>query len=203
MPGRKKWQSRLFIAGIVIALIWLGLTIYVQLPNGEYQETFGSENAPQHALILYDADPFYNFDQQISTAFAEGLAEQAWQATVSTIKSIREHEHADYDLYVFCANTYNWEPDWTMSHYLRTEIDLNNRAVVAITVGAGSTARAQRSLDYKIEKAGGLLVDSRTFWLARSNGENEQSKSNMEVARDQCRSWARSIAFQGFANLDL
>ncbi|MEM7573706.1 MAG: hypothetical protein AAF433_12425 [Bacteroidota bacterium] len=202
MTSNNKWLRGLFFTLFTGVLIWLGLTMYVQMPNGHYIASFGPDTAPQRALILYDADPFDNLDQQLSTAFASGLTNRGWNATVSTVKAIRKEPLFDYDLYVFCANTYNGEPDWTISHYLRSEIDLSGKAVVGICVGAGATARAQRTLECKINKAGGFLLDARSFSLARPNDSDDQSKLQLEAARTQVMEWAAELVAQQLVAVD-
>ena len=178
---------------LAIALFWLALTIFVELPGSERANYFGDKNAEQTALIIYDPDPFYNLDQQVCEAFAEGLSQNGWYVKVSTVKAVDKESISDPDLFVFCANTYNWAPDWAICRFIRNLQNLEGKSVFAITLGSGSTKRSKRLFEKKIQDNGGVIVDSRTLWLLRPNDEERMEESNVSLATEMAFKWGQNI----------
>ena len=182
----KKVTKSLFKVVIAILVLWGILTLIAEMPRGEESALYGKKIARKNAVVVYDPDPFYNLEEQISKSFAEGLAQQNWLVKVATVKSAKKLEE-EFDLYVFCANTYNWAPDWAVTGYLEHLKNLDGKNAVAITVGSGSTARAARLLETKIKNTGAQLVDAREYWLMRPNDENRMDESNVDVAVDMAK----------------
>ena len=162
------------------------LTLLVQIYGPEKSFQFGERIATQNALVVYHPDLFYNLDEQICKGFAEGLARQNWLVDVATVKAAKKME-VEYDLYVFCANTYNWAPDWAISNFIKSHPNLEAKPAVAITLGSGSTGRAKRLLESQIKAKKAKLIDSQTYWLMRPNDETRMGESNVNVAIDMAR----------------
>ncbi len=179
-----------------LALFWIALTLVVQSSSNEKINQFGSAEESNTALIIYDPDPFYNFDEQICTNFAEGLSAEGWSAKVMTVSSAYKIKE-EFDLYVFCANTYNFAPDWAISNYIRNHIYLENKPVIAITLGAGTTDRAQKILEKKLAAKEGRLIGSEAYWLMRPNDESiTDDTPNIEIALDKAKQFGQSIGKQ-------
>ncbi len=178
--GRKK---RVFV-GILsfLAVLWIILTLLAQRKGGEAMHLVGLPSNPQKALVVYNPDLFYNLDEQVCNAFAKGLSEFGWQATVATVSAAEDFKDVPYDLFVFCANTYNWAPDIPTKNYIDNHSGLSGNNVVAITLGSGSTERAQRILETLLEKRGAKLIESKAYWLMRPNDESRTDESNVAVA---------------------
>jgi hypothetical protein len=184
----------LLIVMLVILALWGLLTLIVERTGDARIEARGAASAEYHAWIVYDPDPIYNLDERVSIAVAEGLAAAGWSVSVRTVAAAREADTAAVDLYVLCANTYNWSPDWAIGRYVRQHRELSGVPVAAITLGSGSTARAQRRFDQLIEKRGAYLLDSRTWWLLRPNDEDRMEEPNARVAADQAEAWGTTLA---------
>jgi hypothetical protein len=177
---------------IVILILWTVLTFWVQYAGDEKTETFGNKNFATKALIIYNPDPIYNLDEQVCKGFAEGLAENGILAKVTTTKLASE-DTVVYDLYVFCANTYNWAPDWRTLSLIKRYPHLQNKKVVAITLGSGSTSRAKRIVEEAIMGRKAILIGSETYWLLRPNDEKRIKEKNNRIATDMAKHFGRSI----------
>ncbi len=111
----------------VIAIVWTMLTFYVQREGPEAMSSIGESVNNPKALIVYDPDPFYDLDEQVCTSFALGLAEEGWSSKVVSVASTKDLGKETYDLYVFCANTYNWAPDRSVSNYIKDHQNLKEK----------------------------------------------------------------------------
>jgi len=181
MKKLSKLVKFLIILGVV-GFIWTSLTFVVEKKGKAKIDTIGESTAPQKALIVYDPDPFYDFDEQICKSVAKGLASAGWLSKVSTVTATADLETENFNLYIFCANTYNWNPDKVISQYIKTHKNLKNKRVVAITLGSGSTKRSQRILEQIITKKEAKLISSKAFWLLKPNGESNTDESNVTTA---------------------
>lgn len=177
----------------VIAVIWVGLTLWVEMDGPAKSWQVGEEQWTRSALLVYDPDPIYDLDRQLCQAFAEGLAEQGIRSTVATVAAAEDIELALPDLFVLCANTYNWRPDRSIVHYVERTASLKGASVVAITLGSGSTEAAQRAFEERIRAVGARIIDSRSSWLMRPNDEARMEEGNVAVAIDMTRRWAAEL----------
>lgn len=176
----------------VILILWTGLTIWVESRGPARHWTYGTDGSERKALVVYDPDPIYNLDEKLCRAFAEELSAKGWFVQVKTTAAVTDGEQA-YSLYVLCANTYNWAPDWAMQKFIKRCDALSGKQVVAITIGSGSTARSKRVFEKLILHKKGLLAGSRTFWLLRPNDENRMKEKNVKVAVDMVKQWAGEV----------
>ena len=190
---KKLWKRSLIAAGVV-ASAWTALTIWVELPGPAVLVEVGDPAWSRRALIVYDPDPIYDLDAQVCRAFAEGLATDSMRSTIATVAAAGTLDPQSFDLYVFCANTYNWRPDRAITGFIEDPIDLHGRPVMAITLGSGSTGAAQRAFEAVITGKGAVLLDSRAFWLMRPNDERRMDEGNVDVALDLVREQAVGIA---------
>ncbi|WP_147448316.1 flavodoxin family protein [Dokdonia sinensis] len=142
----------------------------------------GAHTASRNAIIIYNPDPFYNLDEQVCKAFATTLSNSNWYAQVLTVKAIEESNLAQADLIVFCTNTYNWAPDTATMDFLKTQ-NLDGMKCVALTLGMGTTDRAQRILEETIESRGGELLGSKAYWLGKPNAEPGVVAPNVHIAK--------------------
>ncbi|GAB4036263.1 hypothetical protein [Spirosoma gilvum] len=186
---------RIGITGVVIAIVWTILTIWAESAGPKRSWKLGSPTAQKKVLIVYDPDPFYNLDQQISCSFGQALADHGLSVWIASVAAIDTNTQF-VDSYVFCANTYNWRPDWVVSGFIRQLDGLAGKPVVAITLGAGSTEASQKALEKAIEEKKGMLLDSRCFWAAKPNDETRINESNSQVAVSMAYEWGEKIAEQ-------
>lgn len=180
---------------IGISFFWLILTLWVQYGGVQKVSFIGNKDASQKALIIYNPDPIYNLDEQVCNSFAEGLSKHGFLSKISTIQHA-EIDTYDYHLYVFCANTYNWAPDWPTTNYINNHTNLSKKNVVAITLGSGSTSRAKQLLEETIIAKNSNLLDSKTYWLMRPNDDNRLEEKNTEVASGMAKALGNSIGKQ-------
>lgn len=178
----RKFKKRMLLTLIIIAATWTAVTLFVEVAGPKRNATFGKTDAAVKALIVYDPDPFYNLDQQVSEAFAKGLEANGWFIQATSVAAARETATSGFDLYVFCANTYNWSPDWSVTSYIKHDAVIKGKKVVAITLGAGSTGRSQKVFENLIKEKGGNMLASRTYWLWRPNDKSRLKESNVTVA---------------------
>ncbi len=175
---------------------WCVLTIVVERTGPKQSWNFGDTNSTEKVILIYDPDPFFNLDEQVCKEFGKVLSENGISASVVTVAAAREITLSSFKTYIFCANTYNWGPDLAVSNYIKEQNSLNNKPVIAITLGGGSTSLSQERLEQLIVNQGGKIMDSRSIWLLRPNDENKSEESNIQVALSKTRTWATSMAVE-------
>ena len=178
---------------LIIILVWTGLTLWVEAEGPERNWQSGNDTKGRKALIVFDPDPIYNLDEQVCQAFARVLADNGWFVQTFTVKAAKKKLLTDYDLYLFCANTYNWAPDWAITRYIKKHLDITGKKTISITLGSGSTKRAKRIFENTILDKGGHMADSRTFWLLRPNDESRIKEKNVIVALSEVEEWAKGL----------
>lgn len=183
----------LVILGLTL-IVWIVLTVIVDKKGPEKIAVVGSANSDKKALIVYDPDPIYNLDEKVSKSFAEGLSEKGWGSKVVTVAAAENFEKEFFDLYVFCANTYNWAPDKAIRDHIKNIDYLQRKNVVAITLGSGSTKRSQRLLEELIKQKEAVLIDSRVFWLMKPNTESKTKRSNSKIAVEMANNFGKEVA---------
>lgn len=191
----KKLIKIMFVALIIIAVFWTALTLFAEIAGGKRIAVFGNPGATRKAMIIYDPDPFYNLDQQVCESFAKGLATNGWFVQVMSVASAKEIDVSQFNLYVFCANTYNWSPDWSVARFIKKHVAIKGKNVAAITLGAGSTRRSQRVLEDLIKESGANLLASRAYWLWRPNDRSRLKESNVKVAVELAHKFAEEMFF--------
>lgn len=190
---KRKWRSILRRILASLLLLWGLFTLWAQFAGPVFLTEVGPKDAIHQALVVFDPDPFYNLDEQVCLAYASGFSVEGWRVTVASVQAARNLPDG-FDHYAFCANTYNWGPDLAICNFIENKADLFQKPVVTITLGSGSTARAERLLLQKINKSEALLLHSAKYWLMRPNDEARMEESNVEVAKDMARELGKKIA---------
>lgn len=180
------------IIAISIGILWTALTIWVDMPSAAVTKEYGTKNSAKKILLIYDADPIYNLDEQLCNAFAKQVAQRGIYAKIVTTKAADNVDIASYDILFLCANTYNWRPDKAIINYIKSH-DLNEKHIVALTLGSGSTTESKDKFEHIIQNAGGILTDSKTLWLLRPNDETRMDEKNVDVAINIVQNWAEQI----------
>lgn len=126
-------------------------------------------------------------------AFGEALADSGVSGMVATVAAAKELHGEHFNVYVFCANTYNWRPDWSVTHFIQQDVMIKARPVIALTLGAGSTQWSQAAFEKVITARGGMLIESKSLWLLRPNDETRMEEDNAEVARSVVYEWALEL----------
>ncbi|MEJ2005024.1 MAG: hypothetical protein P8X57_08705 [Cyclobacteriaceae bacterium] len=177
---------------LAIMVVWTLLTLWAEGSNKNIYESFGKENALYKAVILFKPDPFYNLDEQLSNTIAEELVENGFEVKLFSISAYQKQPVTD--LFIICANTYNWAPDWKTISFIKEHAELENSDVAALTLGAGATARSSRLLEKALNDRHARLIDSKEFWLLKPNDEQRMDEPNVEVARELADKWTYEVA---------
>ncbi|HEY5749807.1 MAG TPA: hypothetical protein VIU12_27260 [Chryseolinea sp.] len=193
---KRPFLSKLVLALCLIAAAWLILTIWVERLGPAKAWHFSSDTATKKVLIVFDPDPIYNLDEQVCLSLAKGLSKGKLDVTIETVAAVDLPKLQEFDAYVFCANTYNWAPDWAISDFIQSQNLPRSKPVVAITVGSGSTRRAQLKLEEIIAANGAPPITSSTWWLMRPNNEKESDKRNVDVAVSLAYTFGIELAYK-------
>lgn len=174
-----------------IGLIWGLLTIWVEQLRPAQTWEFPVQTPKGNILVLFNPDPIYNLDQQVAESFATAAQQQGWHSSIVTLAAADTIDPGRFDLFVFCANTYNWSPDRPTKKYIRKARWLEGRPVVAIIMGSGSTARSGRLLRELLQEQGAVIVQTTDLWLMRPNDESQTNRGNVSIARSKAEILAR------------
>jgi hypothetical protein len=188
----KKILRIALIAPLIIGAIWAALTLWAESPGAKKSWNLGNPSSGTKVLIIYNPDIFYNLDEQICKSFGKALTQYKTEVTVATTSKAAELGDNSYDLYVFCANTYNWRPDWQVSRFIRNT-NLKGKPAVALTLGSGSTEASQKALEKIITETQAKLIFSRSIWLMRPNDESKDKESNIDVAVEMAYQWGKEV----------
>ncbi len=181
----------------IIGGAWAMLTILAQQERPAEIVFIGdAEPGGKEAVMIYNPDIFYNLDEQVCRAMAGGLAPYGWRSRLMGVRDARETDLSEFKLVVFCANTYNWAPDRPVSNFIRLADDLKGKQVVAITLGSGSTGRAQRLLESLLEAKGAMVMASEAMWLMKPNEPAGSQGSNVASARSKASLLGKEIAIR-------
>lgn len=183
--------SLYFIAIIVIT--WTIATYYVEQEGPALKIEYGNSFHQKKAILIFDPDPIYNLDEQVCKSIAKALEEEMWKATVVSVAALSNVVLVDYDLFIFCANTYNWSPDRAIKNLVDKEDFFLGKKVAALTVGSGSTKRAHRVFESLINTKDCDLIDSKELWLMRPNDDNSTEK-NVKIANEKAEEWGKKLA---------
>lgn len=192
----KTWLKRISWGLGIIALVWIGLTVWVEAEGPSNLTKFTTPYDSLQVLIVYDPDPIYNLDEQVCLNVAMGLSNQHVAATVATVKATDVLDFKLYKAVVICANTYNWAPDRSIVSFTKHHPFLRSVPVVAITVGSGSTSEASAKLKAVIDKEGIEMINAHEWWLMKPNDETRMNESNVDVANDQAYAFGQHLAIQ-------
>lgn len=178
------------LSGILV--VWTVLTFWAEAEGPAKSTMMGDLRSTFNVLIVYDPDPIYNLDEQVCLRFGKTLSDAGMSVKVTTVAGVST-DSLDFDAYVFCANTYNWRPDWAVTGLIQ-KAPIENKPVIAITLGSGSTRDSQNALERLIVEQKGKLSGSKSFWLMRPNDESRMEESNVKVTLSMVEAWARQIA---------
>ena len=189
----KKITRILLFIVVLSSVVWTILTLWVQQTAVNKTWELGNGASGPSALIVFNPDPIYNFDEQICVAFGQALVKHRFRVQIATVAAAQRLKDQP-DLFVLCANTYNWRPDRSISNFIRSYPSLVKQDVIAITLGSGSTEASQQKFERLIEETGGNLIGSKSFWLMKPNDETRMDESNVAVATGMTYQWGEEIA---------
>ena len=142
-----KKPFRILLYTVILSSVpWILLTLWVQRTGATKTWQLGNVATGPSALIVFNPDPIYNLDEQICLAFGQALVKHKFRVQVATVAAAMNITDRP-DVFVLCANTYNWRPDRSISNFVRRHASLKEKDVIAITLGSGSTVASQQRLD--------------------------------------------------------
>lgn len=172
--------------GVTLILVLAVITVLVEREGPYLLQTLSEGPAKGRALILYHPSRDARFSDELSRAFAQGLIEAGLAVDLATLTSSTPPRPEGYTLIAVVSNTYYWTPDLPTLHYL-SRAHLEGRTLVGLIGGAGSTGRSQRVLDRALRATGGMVWQTRSFWLWRPNDETRLHEPNRQVALDMAK----------------
>ncbi|MCB0733040.1 MAG: hypothetical protein H6608_12725 [Flavobacteriales bacterium] len=181
MPQNKLLKSLQILVAVLI--FWALLTAWVQF-TGQFKTIVIDSQSNKTACIFFNPDPIYNLDEQVCLAMADELKHHGFTTTIMNSSTFSEQSN-NFDMYVACANTYNFAPDWSTTFAVK-HIPPGSR-VIALTLGSGSTSRAHGILTHAVIKTPCSMVGDGELWLMRPNDEERLEESNSSVAGDNAR----------------
>lgn len=191
---KRNFFRYLQVTSILIAIGWTAMTFYVEATGPAKRWRLESTNGKNSALVVFDPDPFYNLDEQICISFGKSLKESGFDVDVATVAAAEQFKLNEFDVIIYCANTYNWRPDWSITSFIEDNKEfITDKNCVAITLGAGSTEASQKYFEEVIKDNGGKLIASYSLWLWRPNDETKIEQPNVDVAIDMAQTWGKQI----------
>jgi hypothetical protein len=179
----------LFALGVVAIA---GITIWVQREAPHKRETL-YEGKAQKALVLYHPSRDAHFSEDVSIAVAKGFHDIGMSVDRETMTEATAAAHRGYAFLAVITNTYYGSPDRPTLRYLE-RARFGNTPTIGLTLGSGTTDRAQRILNEKLRRASTNTIDVRSFWISRPNDENRLQEPNRAVAVEMARTWAKQVA---------
>jgi hypothetical protein len=178
---------------VVLTVAWGALSVFVEFEAEPRREILHSIGSAGRALIVLHPSRADGFQEELTAAFAQGLAERGWSVERATASSSQVLDLAHVDLVAFGTNTYYWRPDLATLRVL-SRLNLQGKPCVGLVSGAGSTGRAEQLLREAIVAAGGRPVAIRPFWLWRPNDKTRMAEPNRAVALDLARKLGREAS---------
>jgi hypothetical protein len=179
---QKLFRLSLVLSGLIF--IWACLTAWAQISDRNFDKNFGSKNSGPRIQILFKSDPLYNLDEQICIRLATVLEANGCNVHLSSYASNPSISEAT-DVVVFCANTYNWAPDWVTLNFILEHSELEDKMGIPIILGSGSTNRARNILEFSVSDRKMDLIGTEDFWLLKPNDDRRINNDNVKVALDQ------------------
>jgi hypothetical protein len=192
---KEKFLRYSSISIVFVTVIWIALTIYAELSGPPKQWNMGNASGKK-VLVVFDPDPFYNLDEKVCLSFAKALGNNEMSVAIVTVAAAEGIDRNKYNAFIYCANTYNWRPDWSITNYIEQNPAKQNQSIVAITLGAGSTDWSRQNFEEVIKKSGGQLLQSYSLWLWRPNDETKMESPNVEVAESMAYQWGTETAIR-------
>ena len=177
-------KAAIWIVAVLLVAAF-GVTAYVEAEADYRLEAISSADSPK-VLVLYHPSRDAHFSDEISLAVAEGFRDAGLAVDRATITGKTPATPQGYALVAVVSNTFWFTPDLPTSRYLG-RARLQGLRTVGLMCGTGSTGRSERKLRAALEKAGAIVVTTRSYWVSRPNDEKRTDQPNREVARQMAR----------------
>jgi len=134
------------------------------------------------ALLVYQPG-LTDFQERVTTAFADGLVAAGWQVATTTASDQAPLPDPTHKLVIFGAPVYLEAPAKPLARYVARVGDLGDKPVVILLTGASDVAGAIAATERIVVAAKGQPIRSLGFTTMKSNGEmSKYSGSNVERA---------------------
>lgn len=178
----------------ILYFLWVFASAWVDVEGSHIEEKYTAENEKLNALIVFNSDPIYNLDEQVCRAFAEEFKKHGISSTLVTNTEIYPYVNNEFDVFVFCANTYNFSPDNGVKRAIKLIKNIENVPAVAITLGTGGTKSSKKKFEYFLECRNVDLIGSKSYWLKKQNDASNTTQNNVTNAVNMAKKWASEIA---------
>jgi hypothetical protein len=173
---------------IIIVVTWTIATYYVEQEGPIVFDDNSMSNEGRQALIVYDPDPVVHQDAEICQLISKGLLEANWNTTLASVQGIEDVGLDRYDLFVICANAYNFGPDRIVKNFISGGSFLKNKHVAVLAVGKLGHTKAQKELEKLVLSEGGILLDSQALESILTS--KQESNKIGQKATTIVRNWA-------------
>lgn len=183
---------------VVAAVAWLDYgrnkevvsEVKIMNPEGDggYTTPLGT------ALVVYHPGKS-DFQHEVFSGFAEGLASKGWRVEITTPSSRTPTDLSGYDLLVLGGPTYWFTPNRPIRRYLDRLGDLGGQRTVTIITALGAGERSGAIMERLVREANGELVNALLLYKMRPNDDDNyvSSKQNRALAVEMATQAAKDI----------
>jgi hypothetical protein len=192
---KKTWRMLALIIGVILFL-WTVTTLWAQWSGAsKVVQSSPEATVTKRICIYYNPDPIYNLDEQVCMHMMQTLSAECYVEVRTTQSGVSSE---DFDAFIFCANTYNFAPDWGVTGVMsRLKEKTRGKTVGLLTLGAGSTGRAERLLKKSALPHDEANVLEKTIWLMKPNADEVQSREdNLKLAKEMAAEFSKAVLVQ-------
>ena len=134
------------------------------------------------ALVVYQPG-LSSFPEQVTGAYARGLASGGWQVSVTTASSQATLPELQYDLVVLGGPVYFGAPAKPLARYVTRTHDFHGKPVVILLTAAQDFETAATATERIVRGANGRPIRNLAFTTTKANdAANKYTGSNVERA---------------------
>ena len=166
---RKLWKKIVLILVLIAILAFVSFGVFAGLlMSGTInREVFSeieviNEGGSKTALVVYQPG-FSSFPNEISHAFADGLASNGWRVEITTASPQAPNELSKYSLLTLTYPVYGGTPGTAIVSYLSRINSLNGTSIVILACGGGDTGEIENPLEQQIQAANGTFYKGLSF----------------------------------------
>ena len=176
---QKRWKQIVFIVVIILIVMFVAFATFAGLLlagaiSREVVSEIDVKNADggKTALVVYQPG-FSSFPNDVSYAFADGLASSGWRVEITTASSEAPSDLSKYSLLALAYPVYGGTVGTAIVRYVERISDFEGVNTVIIACGGGDSGESIIPLKQQVEAANGTFYDS----LALSNSNSTALES--------------------------
>ncbi len=179
---KKKKTLRIFFALTIVSILtFTFFLIFPQIEKVTDIETINPGGVTGKILVVYHPG-ISNFQKNVTRSFVNGLVEKDYIVDMTTPSSKTTTEIDRYDLIVLGSPTYGFSPAKPIEDYIKRVGDFNDKKVVVLLTGAGSTDESIEEMKDLIEVANGSIIEVLILWSSAPNEEIYETSDPLEIA---------------------